>query len=63
MQITSEGLHGKSWLARQILLNEKLAVAVIIHGNQAMDDLGDFLPELYGAKSKMGGTDPTIEAE
>lgn len=42
-----EGVLGNTWLARHLLVDEKLAVDLMTHAIQEMGYLADFLPELY----------------
>lgn len=48
-----EGVLGNTWLARRILVDEKLATDLMTHAIEEMGYLSDFLPELYG--EEIGG--------
>ncbi|MEP2990566.1 MAG: hypothetical protein ABJN65_08600 [Parasphingorhabdus sp.] len=46
-----EGVLGNTWLARRILVDEKLATDLMSHAIQEMGYLSDFLPQLYSEET------------
>lgn len=58
-----QGLIGNSWLARQLLVDDQLAVDLMTHAIQEMGNLGDFLPDLYAAENTDVDLPPQIEAQ
>ena len=49
------GLLGNTFLVRQLVLDDDLAVDLMTHAIEEMGYLADFLPELYAAENSRGG--------
>lgn len=63
-QISSvEGALGNTWLARHLLVDEKLAADLMTHAIEEMGYLSDFLPELFDEETGTSTSSPSESNE